>query len=120
MYIRLLVDVSQDMNVEYNKLINEQNQLKVKAESSLKRLQQLQTIYNSLMNKLEKGQKLSSFLSEQVIRIQKQRYVLLVQHVNKLLSIYVGSRKYLYLFVQTTDNTNIIRCAILMIICLHF
>lgn len=73
MFIHLLFGVLQDMNIEYNKLINEQNQLRVKVESSLKRLQPLQSIYNSLMNKLEKGQKLSLVLSEQVTRIQKQR-----------------------------------------------
>lgn len=66
------------MNIEYNKLINEQNQLRVKVESSLKRLQQVQITYNSLMYKLEKGQRISFILSEQVMKIQKQRYVPLV------------------------------------------
>jgi hypothetical protein len=78
MFIHILFNVLQDMNIEYNKLINEQNQLRVKAESALKRLQQVKMTYNSLMYKLDKGQRISFVLSEEVKKIQKQRYVSLV------------------------------------------
>ncbi|CAH1730988.1 unnamed protein product [Aphis gossypii] len=55
-------------NHEYNKLLDEQNQLRVQVETLLKRWQQIQNIYNLNMNKLDKGKEIASVLTEQVAR----------------------------------------------------
>eukprot|EP00102_Acyrthosiphon_pisum_P008933 XP_003246328.3 PREDICTED: uncharacterized protein LOC100569849 [Acyrthosiphon pisum] len=58
---------------EYNRLLEEQNQLKVQVENVLKRWQQIQNIYNSHMNKLNKGKEIVSVLTEQVARTYTYR-----------------------------------------------
>ncbi|XP_022169053.1 intracellular protein transport protein USO1-like [Myzus persicae] len=61
------------VNYEYNRLIEEQNQLKIQVENLLKRWQQIQNIYNSHMKKLNKGKEIASILSEQVARTYTYR-----------------------------------------------
>ncbi|XP_015376079.1 PREDICTED: rho-associated protein kinase 1-like [Diuraphis noxia] len=60
-------------NHEYNRLLEEQNQLKIQVENLLKRRQQIQNIYNSHMEKLNKGKELVSVLTEQVTRTYTYR-----------------------------------------------
>ncbi|VVC46065.1 Hypothetical protein CINCED_3A018606 [Cinara cedri] len=55
-------------NNEYNRLLDEQNQLKTQVESLLKQRERINKLYNKLMNKLHKGQQIASDLSEQVAR----------------------------------------------------
>jgi len=62
-------------NYEYNRLLEEQNQLQVQVENLLKRWQQIQNIYNSHMNKLNKGKEIASVLTEQVARTYTYRYM---------------------------------------------
>lgn len=61
-------------NIEYNNLINEQNQIKRQTDSALKQHNGIQQMYNLLMNKLNKGKHLASVLSELVMRIQTYKY----------------------------------------------
>ncbi|XP_025198458.1 uncharacterized protein LOC112596850 [Melanaphis sacchari] len=83
-------------NNEYNRLLYEQNQLKVQVEMLLKRWQQTQNIYNSHMNKLNKGKEIVSVLTEQVARTYTFR-----DEAKERLETYLKSSK-----AQNGDNKN--------------
>ncbi|XP_025422536.1 uncharacterized protein LOC112692181 [Sipha flava] len=100
-----------DMNIEYNKLINEQNQLRVKAESALKRLQQVKMTYNSLMYKLDKGQRISFVLSEEVKKIQKQRESKkpekFIEQNTKLSALNAEAKEFIKYLIYIADEQNL-------------
>jgi hypothetical protein len=73
-YSEYYFDLQNTANNEYNRLLYEQNQLKMQVEMLLKQWQQIQNIYNSHMNKLNKGKEIASVLSEQVARTYTLRY----------------------------------------------